>query len=370
MVSGGPSSTPSETEMTAPADDGPSRHLLVPISESNTLRQTIGFTSDQARAAASGGDPVELHIVHPVAWQRRGVVDGVGEAEQELLERAQIWVREDLELDAADAPPVEVTTAVIGDEEVLFSPTDYAEVIIDYARQHHLDHVILDPGYRPGVRTPLLTPLEAEFDLTTELSYEVAPVSRPIGRRSQLIQRTAGGREYWLTFAIAYGFYLAIGGFAGALNLVTGFISALIVATVLGRTVFEYRPAFWSGVFTTARWLIYLPFLMWEIVKANLHVVYIIFHPRLPIEPRIVELQPALWHGLPVTTLANSITLTPGTLTIDVRRRRFYVHCLTKSSREGLLSGTLERAVRFVFYGLEYARLHTPEYTPSEGEPD
>jgi multicomponent Na+:H+ antiporter subunit E len=61
-----------------------------------------------------------------------------------------------------------------------------------------------------------------------------------------------------------------------------------------------------------------------------------------------------------VTTLGNSITLTPGTLTVDVGRNGLDIHTLTGDAREDLAAGGLERAVRFVFYGRSGARISTP----------
>jgi multicomponent Na+:H+ antiporter subunit E len=89
-------------------------------------------------------------------------------------------------------------------------------------------------------------------------------------------------------------------------------------------------------------------------------IAYVVLHPDLPIDPAVVEFDAAVWSALPVTTLANSITLTPGTLTVDVSRRHFTVHTLTQNSREGLFSGSLERAVRFLFYGRTAARIPSP----------
>ena len=68
----------------------------------------------------------------------------------------------------------------------------------------------------------------------------------------------------------------------------------------------------------------------------------------------------AVWGGSPLTTLANSITLTPGTLTVRAEGQDLYVHALFPSAREGLFAGTLERAVRFVFYGRAAAAIATP----------
>jgi multicomponent Na+:H+ antiporter subunit E len=80
----------------------------------------------------------------------------------------------------------------------------------------------------------------------------------------------------------------------------------------------------------------------------------------MPIEPSVVRFRAAVWGGLPVTTLANSITLTPGTLTVDVGPEGLEIHTLTGDARDGLAGGSLERAVRFVFYGRGGARIPTP----------
>jgi multicomponent Na+:H+ antiporter subunit E len=109
-----------------------------------------------------------------------------------------------------------------------------------------------------------------------------------------------------------------------------------------------------------ARRVLYVPYLLWEIAKANLAIAYVVLHPSLPIDPEMVEFDAAVWSALAVTTLANSITLTPGTLTVDVTQRHFTVHTLTPSSREDLFAGSLERAVRLVFYGRSIARIPSP----------
>ena len=67
-----------------------------------------------------------------------------------------------------------------------------------------------------------------------------------------------------------------------------------------------------------------------------------------------------LWGGMPVTALANSITLTPGTLTVRTRGRGMVVHTLIPAAREGLFDGALERGVRFVFYGRRALAVASP----------
>lgn len=322
------------------------------------MRNTVAFAVTRATEAAEAGESAAVHLVNPVPWQRRGAPEEVEETDRGLLDRAVVWAREDLGLEDGEDPDIELETAVIGENEYLFSPMDYAEVLIDYARANDLDRIVLDPEYQPGARAPLLTPLKAELSLVEGLTYEEAPVERRI-RRVRLVQRTAGDRDFWALFLISYAFYLVLGGLASTADVVTGAITAAIVAALLTRIAFE-RPLSRTSGRVLLRWLIYVPILLWEIAKANIHVAYVVLHPRLPIDPGIVRFRPALRHGLPVTTLANSITLTPGTLTVDVRERDFFVHHLTASSREDLLEGTLERLVRFVFYGRSYARLPSP----------
>jgi multicomponent Na+:H+ antiporter subunit E len=153
---------------------------------------------------------------------------------------------------------------------------------------------------------------------------------------------------------------MTLAGSVTLFEVVTGAITGGVVAAALWGVSLTspIRPA------ATARWLLrlvlYAPYLVWEIAKANVAIAYVVLHPALPIDPEVVEFDAAVWSALPVMTLANSITLTPGTLTVDVSRRHFTVHTLTGSSRQDLFAGSLERAVRFVFYGRSAARIPSP----------
>jgi len=254
---------------------------------------------------------------------------------------------------------VSVTVEVIALEEYLFSPRDYADVLLTYAEKHELDHIVLDPEYQPDARTPLLSPLEAELDLTEWVTYEEAPVERGV-RGRQLLRATAGTKTFLAVFGLSFLFYQVLGGFAGTFDYVTGAFSAALVAAVLSGITFtrDVRPV--SALLTGARSLVYIPYLFWEIAKANVELVYIILHPSLPIDPSMERFRPAVPVGLPVTSLANSITLTPGTVTVEAREGKFFIHALTESARRSLYDGGLERATRFVFFGRSAARFPSP----------
>jgi multicomponent Na+:H+ antiporter subunit E len=89
--------------------------------------------------------------------------------------------------------------------------------------------------------------------------------------------------------------------------------------------------------------------LLIDIVKSNFVVARIILSPSLPISPQLVQLEPELEGQVGRATLANSITLTPSTVTIDAHRGVFLVHCLTEESaretRESKLGQRLHRAL-------------------------
>jgi multicomponent Na+:H+ antiporter subunit E len=330
--------------------------LLVPVSESGTLRRTVEYAVRQALEQASEtGASASIHFVYPVS--ERPMVDGETDeirTARSLLERVRVWAEEDR---GDDEEAVTFDTATIGVREYLFSPGDYADVLVRYARSHDLDLVVFDPGFNPVGTTPLLPPLENEVR-RAGLEVQEAAVQRE--RRSPLLVRRGTLEQFLVLFGVSYLFYLLLAGSVAAFELVTGAISAGVVSAALWKVVLttSVRPVRLAG--QVGRFALYVPYLLWEIAKANVEIAYVVLHPDLPIDPEMVEFDAAVWSALPVTTLANSITLTPGTLTVDVSRRHFTVHTLTRSSREGLFSGTLERAVRFVFYGRATARLPSP----------
>lgn len=80
----------------------------------------------------------------------------------------------------------------------------------------------------------------------------------------------------------------------------------------------------------------YLPLFLWEVLKANVDVAYRVLHPLRPIRPGIVEVKTTLVSDIGLTFLANSITLTPGTMTVDIDREqgRLYIHWIDVKTRD------------------------------------
>ena len=113
-------------------------------------------------------------------------------------------------------------------------------------------------------------------------------------------------------------------------------------------TYIAYRVGFFdktSGLHTIPK----LPglsfWLLKEIVKSSLEVVRIVVDPKLPISPTVVYIDAEPKGPIGQVILGNSITLTPGTVTLDVFDNRLCVHCLTREGAEALESGVANRRI-------------------------
>lgn len=110
-------------------------------------------------------------------------------------------------------------------------------------------------------------------------------------------------------------------------EIIAGFAASLIVA-VLFRSMFAFysfrEPLFLSILSLFA----YLFFLLFEILKANIHVAKIVLSPKIRISSAIVSCRTTLTSEMGKSILANSITLTPGTLTMEIKGDRIFIHCM------------------------------------------
>jgi len=89
----------------------------------------------------------------------------------------------------------------------------------------------------------------------------------------------------------------------------------------------------------------YWPWLFKEIARSGWDVAKIIVSPRLPISPTLVRAPTSQKSTIGVVTYANSITLTPGTISVDVSKDEILVHALTREGADGLLEGEMDRRV-------------------------
>lgn len=153
-----------------------------------------------------------------------------------------------------------------------------------------------------------------------------------------------------LTFIIMFGVWVMLSGKFDAFHLSLGLISCAIVSYLSSDLLFS-SPQIKGLLSQWVRFVKYIPWLMLEIIKANLHVTYLVFHPRMMdlIDPRIIKFRSKLKSDLALVTFANSITLTPGTITVSVSiDGDFKVHAIDKASGDPL-PGEMEARIAKAF---------------------
>ncbi len=129
-------------------------------------------------------------------------------------------------------------------------------------------------------------------------------------------------------------------------------IAGLIASAIVAIVFHEVLPEEYRILFSPVRifWaLVYLPVFFYYVIKANLDVVYRVLHPKMPIKPGIVKIKTNLKTESGITALANSITLTPGTLTVDLTDDGYlYIHWINVKSDD------IEQATEFIAQRFEW----------------
>ena len=150
--------------------------------------------------------------------------------------------------------------------------------------------------------------------------------------------------------AALFLFWLALSGHYTPFLIASGLIVAVAV-TALGLRV-GYADEEGHPVDYIVGGLVYWPWLILEIAKSAVGVARVIVDPRLPISPRLIRTKVSQRTAVGIATYANSITLTPGTITVDVNRRdrEFLVHALTAETAAGVIEGGMDGRVS-VFEG-------------------
>jgi multicomponent Na+:H+ antiporter subunit E len=146
-----------------------------------------------------------------------------------------------------------------------------------------------------------------------------------------------------LALVLAVTWLLLSGIYDNPLILGLGVVSVAVVVLVSRRMDLVDREG--TPIHLSARALIYGPWLLWEIMKASVDVARHAFNPKLNIDPTLIRLPTRLRSDLSRVIYANSITLTPGTVTVSVEPDVLIVHALTREGAASLEEGEMERRV-------------------------
>ena len=148
-------------------------------------------------------------------------------------------------------------------------------------------------------------------------------------------------------FALLFAFWLLLSGFFTPFLIAAGVGSSIAVVWFARRmdvVDHEGHPIHLAVPALLSYW----PWLIKEIVKSAWDVTKVILSPKLPIQPTLVRFRPSQNTEVGLVTHANSITLTPGTITIEASRDEFLVHALTTAGAEGVTGGDMDaRVARF-----------------------
>ena len=163
-------------------------------------------------------------------------------------------------------------------------------------------------------------------------------------------RRSRFGLSFVLTFCILFPIWLILSGRFDLFHIVLGIISCSLVSyfssdLLFGDADFSKIPV--QG----PRFLLYIPWLLYQVFLANIHVMILTFHPRMMelIDPKIIKFKSRLKSDLAITTFANSITLTPGTITVYATDYGdFEVHVIDSTSGDSL-PGEMELRIAKLF---------------------
>ena len=159
-----------------------------------------------------------------------------------------------------------------------------------------------------------------------------------------------------LQFVLLFAFWLLLSGHYQAKYIVIGALAAGLV-TLLSNDLFylalrygeRAEPKIQLVLLQLWRFLVYLPWLLSRIIMANIQVAYLVLHPKMPIDPGLLVFRTRMKKGIAQVTLANSITLTPGTITTSLENGRYIIHTLKRPLAGELEDATMQNKIARVY---------------------
>jgi multicomponent Na+:H+ antiporter subunit E len=151
--------------------------------------------------------------------------------------------------------------------------------------------------------------------------------------------------SFLITAIAMFSFWILLSGEFTFILITSGIVASLIVA-YLSHDIFIGKPDIKVETRRVLKFIKYLPWLVWKVILANFEIAYLVLHPKMLIDPQIIRFETGLKTDLGIVTLANSITLTPGTITVEANKEEFVVHAIWQKSVEGIIDGEMQRKVK------------------------
>lgn len=148
--------------------------------------------------------------------------------------------------------------------------------------------------------------------------------------------------RFLLTVAVLYAIWLLL---SGKFDLLHGGLG-LVGSIVIGWLFFRWEDHYF---FPVGKFLWFVPWLLWQIFWSNLHVARLVLSREMRIQPEFIRIKPKVVSDHAMTLLGCGITLTPGTVTVDIHREEMIVHALDGTSAGGVKDREIESRVQVVF---------------------
>ena len=151
--------------------------------------------------------------------------------------------------------------------------------------------------------------------------------------------------SFLITTIVMFAFWILLSGEFTFILITSGVVASLITA-YLSHDIFVGKADLKTETGRVFKFIVYIPWLLWEIILANVEIAYLVLNPKPLIDPQLVHFKNDLKTDLGIVTLAHSITLTPGTVTVEANREEFIIHAIWQKSAEGIISGEMQQKVK------------------------
>ena len=158
----------------------------------------------------------------------------------------------------------------------------------------------------------------------------------------------SGFQNLVVTFLMLFAFWVLLSGKYDLFHLALGVICSLLIAYLTHDLLFANVRVGDARVIAY-RFFTYIPWLLYQIITSNIYVASVVLGPKKLVDPQIIRFKTKLESDISWVTLANSITLTPGTITMDIRDGEFFVHALDKKVADDLNAGEMEDRIAHVY---------------------
>ena len=164
--------------------------------------------------------------------------------------------------------------------------------------------------------------------------------------------------KWGLTFILLFVTWIILSEIFEAKFITYAVLSCAVIATLTLRILHVESEKSGKTYFLLSqspiRFIRYFFWLLWQIINSAIYVSKVTLFHRDEIKPTVVWFKVDYDNPLAIAMLANSITLTPGTITIDIKDGVYSVHALTQETADGLLDGSMQAKVAWLYKDSDY----------------